>query len=1313
MSLIGSYDLIIQEAGGYPNAEVEVRFGRFEKNKFNSSLVSEKYYDRVYDYIAKRTEGTPIAVQYNDQKWGAFRLRQVVGAGGDNGTFIEKIKLKHLEQYQYNTRTSIALENEVNDPQVILTVQAKPQTLMRSVYRYTFDLNPYSRIELSKVMEVNLVKNTKITKFELELELIGLPTMESLREFNRGAEDLFKIAYGTDELYTLDELHHLNRQVNNILSRGDKTLNPNTIKRKFFNDGRNLRDSDLVIGGIVGNRNMEYTVTDKADGLRKILTFDRAGLWILFPPHEYNLVMRNPKMGALSNFIMEGEYLPDRARLKHSDGEMIDKRFQKKHVIFIYDILSSLDHGIGVQKLPHVERMRQVLTHGVLDRLNNYPNIHVGHKQFRGFYTNDFFSTMSDTFVQLEMLPYKTDGLMFIPEQAPYNPWEGKKKPLSRDRNLTKYPDICKWKPAEELTIDLKVKSSEDGGINVYSIRDEGEVEFKGTNINPLIRGVDPNDPVLNDNGRIRDGAIVEFGYNPHWENSTEFNGYSPYQLEARKVRFDKTSPNSFDVVEDTWDLAHNPLTIKTLTGQGTKLVRKYHNNVKANLWKSIPKDSVVLDIGIGAGGDITKQGHLSKVYGVDPSEQNLAKFRKRLDKFKSAGMTLPEYKVVQGYGEDMQTIKDLIPYEGAVDYVVFMLSFTFFWRDSKTLSELAKVIQYALKHDGSVIFLTMDGDTTQQAFNPVLGGVPLETIVSDDMTLKRVDERTILIDIPDSIVRDQTEYLVHLDDLALLLGGVVERERLVYTGQGVPLLNKTEKVFTTLFTHGSITQIGTRPIINPPLDEKIPPMEIPPPQPNPQGVCNIAEGTCNQGDALCNIVLNAPQMAETPQNKRKALREPGRERGMTQSASRVVITWNNRSFFRFSTVGDGTCFFHAVLGALSSDYRNLDYASKQGVGYAVRRDIAVYVTEKDPTYGFSNWSVFDKAKWPIAFLIDILALQNAVYERILNPNTPLQPRNEFGEETDPRQPHIANYDNSEAGIVALYNSSLAVGSEVYALTARLFDVDIYVGSVRLLDFVPIDSTSKLGSPKPSIIVGHCSGHYETMGELLADGSIRFIFPPDDPILEAWSKIEDVRPDDVPNAIESFLAMGAENVVETARLYEQFRLQNKFPELDEGMFSVFKYLRPSFSPSFEVMFTHLMTSMGFVPTHWSAQPQGVVPRPIGLKSAVDIRKLKGEDVTVPAFNFNIPQIPIPGIPIMPYNPGTIPGYNPPQQPINIGGVNVSATGAVRSDELEKLLTALNLGEDINLGQGEDIGELENPDTASPLVDEDEDLFKIE
>src|SRR3990167_9330637 len=783
---------------------------------------------------------------------------------------------------------------------------------------------------------------------------------------------------------------------------------------------------------------------------------------------------------------------------------------------------------------------------------------------------------MNEVLDGLDTLPYENDGLMIIPDFAPYDPWQGRDKPPIYKRSLTKFADICKWKHSRELTIDLRIATGPNGVIALYtSGKGKQDSEWFGTLYYPLKweNGADPKDPLLNQNGFVPNGTIVEFAYDPNGQ----------YSLKATRIRYDKQNPNVDDVVNDTWDLAHRPVEEKTLRGGGTLLMRRYHNRIKRELFRSMKPGSSILDIGSGNGGDIDKWPDLSYVVAVEPDADHRKEFIRRFKQSSTHKKGITKVKLLGNGGEDVEDItaavQAFVP-EGKVDYVVMMLSLTFFWKDFDMLQCLTDVILNNIKPDGEVIFLTMDGDSVEQSFNPTMGGAILDRLELGEVTIQMLERhpekghgQKIRIVIPDSIVGEQIEYLAKLDDLATLLGGTLTKE----SATKETFLNPGEKVLTSLYSYGRITNIdteritvvnknktknkmsrlGSDEIIEPSSDtDETDPLSDEPNVEFVQGAC-IRDGPCDSGE--CGAGLPEPEIIPV---------DPGHRLGMMgrHKVERISATWADASLVRYNTIGDGNCLYHAFLNAVSERYSLLNRtAEKTLAAKSLRWDIGDKIKEpmlEDSIYSY--WALINNGRLPIQYFMELAQYQRACDERIRDPVTPLRTG-----VIDPRVIDTFDFDFSEEGTAAAIQAGGHYsGQELIIFLTEFVGVDINLYQPWENETIFQFTTMREGNERNVVMIASVPGHYETIAVATTFNTdegkefhgLQTVFDHDDPLFD---NVERLPPIDNETLVEDL-----ENtfVAEVSPTLKDLRDTN-------SSFSVFKRLWPGMSPSFKELLT--------------------------------------------------------------------------------------------------------------------------------------------
>ena len=700
--------------------------------------------------------------------------------------------------------------------------------------------------------------------YEVEMEINKLEGLEAitLQQYLAG---YMKIMWQTNLVYSKTEYQNVVNYYNRVLGSSPERQNniehaskitkhdSTTFNSKYLYKPRNLKLQDMVYGGVVGNESNNYIVSYKADGERRLLIIDSNGLWLVAPPSKANLIVRTDRLTTsdvnlyqvIQGTILEGELVPiskQRATLPHSP----------KYIFYCYDTLAEpLAPGGGsyfvstnVQGKDYITRWKSAQE--IANQLQNYNedlvNIYhtsaiplwVGTKSIRqttlyDIYPNptQFFMVMEEMLLARDTVPYEQDGLIFTPSDTPYNQRTDQKYKLY-DRVLTKHPDICKWKPVEEMTIDLMIL--DDKVYAGYKDKNKDQDEYKKTNDIKYLRKF--QESIIHSgryylpftgsewypfSGEIdwqslgeyqqQDGAVLEFMIN------TDDNSLKVYRW-----REDKLFPNDIIFAVDSWDWAHNPIKESTLMGKDTVLMRRYHNRIKRTMFNtcfsqtSNNRGKTLLDIGSGRGGDVEKWKHggFTKIVAVEPDADNKVELERRID---AAGMS-DMVRVVKTGGEDTGIITSEVTQflGGPADVVSMMLSLSFFWRDQKRLKGLLQTIVNNIKPDGKFIFMTIDGVSVEEYFRPQLKpGTNIYTIDTDVYTLSldyptnSTDKPQVYINIKDSVTAlDQKEWLVFMNDITLGLYTILFTPDNFNRADKEKFLNPSELILTKLYTYGS-----------------------------------------------------------------------------------------------------------------------------------------------------------------------------------------------------------------------------------------------------------------------------------------------------------------------------------------------------------------------------------------------------------------------------------------------------------------------------------------------------------------------------
>lgn len=730
--------------------EFEAKFGYYTRSGFKSNVMFRRF-NALKEILSKKLTSKKEHITDHRSKSG-IRKQMITSENGEKVLWQRKNTLKDFDIRQlrdYNLRISI------NAEKTIPPVEDFVYDIVRVKDRESFYYGKNLRVDMSVVTTVDQSHPDKSrTTYEVEVEVLNWDQGNQIgifSSFSNLLRFLFEGLYDTALPYTVNEKRDLARYVNDTLGEKSGT----TLRFGMVAQARNLKFADMVWGGLVGNQIKKkgemvanyYSVTHKADGLRKFLVINEVGIWLVFPPEEFNLVYRFTRQDhdvSIRGLILDGELIPNdpehrkaanitlskRKRIaglemtKEADRDKLRLIPHAKYWYLVFDALA-IDGNKDIQFQPHFTRMKESYdAMSKLEDVHDNDRLVIHFKAFKQISTpEDFYGVMQRMFDEKESLPYADDGFIFMSEEAPYNPIGkfGRKLRL-RERTLPKHEDMCKWKPVERLTIDFSIKKKGDGKVELMAIKGGKElVPFTGTRYNPF----DPKEMVEHDHPLIKEyptGSVIEF----EWDFARE-------KFVPLIPRPDKRKPNSLTIANDDWDDLHNPITQDVLEGKNFTLMRKYHNRIKRRLFtKSLARDKskpkYLLDIGTGRGGDVSKMNGYDKIVAVEPNEEHIVELERRINVL---GME-DKVRIVQCGGEEVKKISKAVDeFIGEkVDTVSLMLSMTFFWKNKKLLRNLVNTITSNIKDDGKIILLVMDGDTVEEVFDPFFLGIKSQKLI-------------------------------------------------------------------------------------------------------------------------------------------------------------------------------------------------------------------------------------------------------------------------------------------------------------------------------------------------------------------------------------------------------------------------------------------------------------------------------------------------------------------------------------------------------------------------------------------------------
>jgi len=773
----------------------------------------------------------------------------------DNLRMMDKIGI--LFRKDKNVKYALSQEREAGISEDVIFVDGNIKFLSdirevemrRKKIRTTFPVNEI-KIDMTEVIQNGVVK------YEVEIEIEPKYLKKSEKIFNSLSAIIENMMPSYEDIIEF---------FNDSMTSGKKSNNDSLIYGVVAR-ARDLKLEDITTGGIT----QDYNVSVKADGEQRFLVTHKSGLWLVYPKNNIT------RLGDLPDDMQEGSII---------SGELISKDKIRDKAIYIdaeqifvpFD--ATIIRGENIIRNKYEDRLKKmgsVLKEASYIKVNQVNKLYIMQKKYFKITSKDtFYKAMLGVLEERKKVIYKEDGLVFTPNKSGYIP-SGSSKPL-KERILNKFSDICKWKPAEKLTVDFMY---EYNGEHIIKTKDKDLVNFKNTTISKHFKFVGL------DALKTKSGSIVEF--KPVEVKDGEV------VLTPDRIRDDKIFPNEYYIVDNLYQLLMNPIMESTLIGQDTVLMRKFHNSIKRELLNDVTPDSYLIDIGSGKGGDLSKWKLFRKVLAIEPNVGYIHEFERRLEERGMRG----KVEILNTRGEDTDMISDNVcsflpdDLEGKKVYISFMFSLGFFWESDKALQSLAdtvnKINQHVIDRDGDrceIVFVTIDGNRLNSLLEnfdsskvPGKRSVDLNTI----MISNKQGDKDLKISIKDSktVIDTQTEYFVHINQLFEKINYIAPR--LIYASNETAkvIMSEAEVIYSSLVIYGRAVYSSEKVIETP--DSRLP--------------------------VFLDIAI-----------------EKDGKKYFKGDDKLGIIPHLGKGIYRVATINNGVSFIHSVLKLISKEYVNED----------------------------------------------------------------------------------------------------------------------------------------------------------------------------------------------------------------------------------------------------------------------------------------------------------------------------------------------------------------------------------------------------
>lgn len=613
----------------------------------------------------------------------------------------------------------------------------------------------------------------------------------------------------------------------------------------------------------------------------------------------------------------------------------------KKYVFLAFDCLSF--KGLDVRHEFYSARLSSLKKGLELFAKLNHPYIFIYFKEtilLPGPESNDaerWFRIMSNFFDQnmednkidfkKQQTPggdeWEVDGYIITPEQKPYLDFV-----MSKGGQVKSVSWVRKWKT--RITIDFQVKMNSSKKWGLYSPNLKRAEDANGIDriveVEYIPRGIVYVE--------IPQEELESYAYKIvecEWVFINELKG----TFKILRSRSDRKDGNPLYIANLLMQAILKPIDREVFLDQRLKFMRAYHNSVKRELlgkYSGGPgTKSVLVDLGSGRGGDLSKWNAYSKVYAVEPDQKNLEELLRRnykvtlnvdveaqvesLEDFFKIELALQtqtlhfsnafhraslenssKLKIINGSAEDVDFLLKNIP-KNSADVITLFNVLTFFYKSTEMLDQLLTSVDNLIKDNGYFLVISLDGEK----MNDLLAH--RNAIKSKNLTISRTDETNkIWIEIFDGIVRGQFEYLTRLEEFSMLLKARGYSLEDSYYLEGEPFLSQESFIFSSLFKV-LVFKKGVNPRQN--------------------QLKNSLRWLLQKDDMERPIRMLSPE--ERPVHIKSKYFE-----------SNGVI-----NLYRFGVIGDGSCYIHAILRSMSKSYKAMSINEKAQFVKTLRENLS------------------------------------------------------------------------------------------------------------------------------------------------------------------------------------------------------------------------------------------------------------------------------------------------------------------------------------------------------------------------------------
>ena len=574
---------------GLPNIQSYCKLNNFSGilDETNLLFVQKEYFKNNADYL--------YPLDFDDYN---FRVcYQVEQNYSVTNSTIEELKdkwnsikkvFRYIKRYEYKhpslpfvVHCSIVKTSKSQDGKFIEQFNIKDSEVFNSLEHFEVEIELNNEfISLNKLVSTKEFLYINLRKV-IKYVLIGLQETNypvTISELNNVTQQYLKLIKGTE--YRAN----MNISVKDFIGPASSTLQMiNILPETEINDGNSS----------IPNIRNNYTVTDKADGNRKLLFISLDGR-IYFIPTTVNLQFTGcyTEKKELFNSIIDGEHI-----LHNKKGEFINMfacfdiyYLGGKNVTGLSFIKLNNDDSTITEE--QVTYRLSILSSAIkileLKSITNNTNIHIkiNVKKFYGSRIFDGCATILNN-IKEGLYEYNTDGLIFTPANTGVS---STKTGILAPNYKNTWVESFKWKPPEFNTIDflVKFKKNEFGENYVGTLNNEGQDLTSYNQVKSYYT------LILNVGFDEKKHGYIN-PYNDIINNNIKRSTKESYTNSYKPARFYPTNPNDVNAglcnIMGKLDESNN-LKIYSLEGDEIEdniIIEFAYNPDKPDLWKWEP----------------------------------------------------------------------------------------------------------------------------------------------------------------------------------------------------------------------------------------------------------------------------------------------------------------------------------------------------------------------------------------------------------------------------------------------------------------------------------------------------------------------------------------------------------------------------------------------------------------------------------------------------------------------------------------------------------------------------------------------------